>query len=219
MQEESRVPRSDHFQLKLSFRSTTRRRAEAAAAFLAAGVVSTVSYGWGWGHITFPKTPGETVVASVGYRNEALIFTVLICLAAILVGTSESTGSWLRKLSRSTAIPSVALAGYAAYDLAQERSHAIAALAANTAKGHTLPLDSVRALINGQVALGMVRFSFAPGIYVAFVAAALGALGAYLGWDAMSSEPGGPQPDAHTAWGFQPAQSWSPSVPVPPPAR
>ena len=177
-----------NFRLTLSFRHVTRERAVATSVLLLAAIAGIASFAMGWGHLIYPTSLTESAVASVGHRSAAIYCSVWLTLAAVLVGMLESSGLYLRRFIRSAAVAAGALAAYALYDLSSERSRAIDALITNTANAAHTPVQLMHEIVTREVAAGIVRFWFAPGIYVAFVAAGLGFLGAYLGSRALARE-------------------------------
>jgi hypothetical protein len=186
----------------LSFANLKGRRAVAAWLFVLAAGLAAGSFAWGWCHLTFPASPGVQAVASVGHRPVTIVFALLMILAAVRIGLMAPNPALARRLAISTRITAIVLASFVLWDLSAERSHAIAQLVTNTANQLHLRVETVRAAIDAQVARGLVRVSFAPGIAVAGLAALTCVVAGYVA-RAASREPVGdstrPSPPGSTA--------------------
>jgi hypothetical protein len=193
------VRSTEHSHLTLSFRHMTRERGIAASLYLAAAVLALGSFAWGWGHLTYPKTSTSLAVAAVGHRPVTIGYAIFMFLGAIRVGTLEARGTNLQRWLGLSALVTLVMVGYATYDVVAERSAAISKLVANTASSLHLPVSAVQAEINRQVSEGLVKFSFAPGIYLAFVACLVGALAVSIARRAIVPVQDVPK-DAHPGW-------------------
>jgi hypothetical protein len=96
--------RSSDLQLQLSFRNANRERLTTAGLYVLAACIGAVSYGWGWGHITYPASPTGETIASVGHRPYAIYFAVFMVIAAIIIATIDP-GAYHRRYVRWLYLP------------------------------------------------------------------------------------------------------------------
>ena len=102
----------------------------------------------------------------------------------------------------------VILGGYAGYDLATEKTRAVSTLIDNTARSSGVGADRAAAVIQKQVAHGIVRVMFTAGIYLALFAAALAIAGGLVTLVAGRKDRA---PDAGPAGrNVEPGHPWGP---------
>lgn len=159
----------------------TRTRYTGAILLILAGGLAVLSGVLGWATFTFPRTATLTRSIRVGHSTLAIVLGLFLVLRGVLAATLKDPVS-ARRWGVLGVLGGLLLGGFAVYDLATEKSRAVAALASNTARSIGVPVGRVRPLIDQQVAKGIVRLTFDVGIYLALAAGVLALAGAAVTW-------------------------------------
>jgi hypothetical protein len=154
------------------------RPPSAPLAMAVGGALAVASYLLNWATFTFPGPSDTEMVVHIGHRNVALFFGILLLARGVM--------TWRLGLSAGRAwggfavVTGAILAGYAVYDLLTLRSVAVDVLVSNTVEQLRIPVAEVRAIVDAQIAQGVLGVTFLPGIFLALAGGLLGIVGGVL---------------------------------------
>lgn len=136
-----------------------------------AGVLAIVSGFSKWASISFPRSGSASATELVGNDTVALIVGFFLLFRAYMTwrGSEAEARRWGGWAIFSGGI----LLGYAVYDLVTLRTRVLDSLVANTAASAGVSEAEVRAIVERQVADGVVRFAVRPGLSLALAAGAI----------------------------------------------
>jgi len=150
---------------------SVERRLVVPSLLAVAGVLAIVSGLLKWASLSFPRSASGTDTELIGNDTIALIIGFFLLVRAYM--TWRGSEAEARRWGGWAIVSGGILLGYAIYDLATLRSRVLDSLISNTASSAGLPVAEVRAIVERQVAEGIVRFAVRPGLYLAIVAGSL----------------------------------------------
>jgi hypothetical protein len=156
----------------------SQRRLVVPALLAGAGILAIASGLLKWASISFPRTGSSTDTEFVGADTVAWIAGLYLLARAYV--TLRGTEGRARAWGGLALVSGAFLIGYAIYDLVTLRTRVLDSLIANTADSAGLTVAQVRAIVESQVAEGVVRFGFRSGIYLALVAGCMALVGGLL---------------------------------------
>jgi hypothetical protein len=147
----------------------------APLAMAVGGALAVASYLLNWATLSFPGPSNTETVVHIGHRNVALFFGILLLARGVMtLRLGRSAG---RAWGGFAIVTGAILAGYAVYDLLTLRSVAVDVLVSNTVDQLGMTVAEVRALVDAQIAQGLLRVAFLPGIFLALAGGLLGIMG------------------------------------------
>jgi hypothetical protein len=146
----------------------SQRRLVVPALLAVAGILAIASGLLKWASISFPRTGSSTDTEFVGADTVAWIAGLYLLARAYVTwrGTEAQARAW----GGLALVSGAFLIGYAIYDLVTLRTRVLDSLIANTADSAGMTVAQVRAIVESQVAEGVVRFTFRSGVYLALAA-------------------------------------------------
>lgn len=151
----------------------------AGGATILAGVIAFVGSLLHWARLAYPTASKGVVTATVGHDRVGLYLGAFLVVAGIVVLISR-TPQTRRSWGASSAVSGLLIAAFAIYDWVTIKSQAVNSLAAATPAGNPREAAFVKALIRQGVAVGRIRVSLRPGIYLALAAAVVSVAGGTL---------------------------------------
>jgi len=147
----------------------------ATGLFATAGVLAIASNILKWGSATFPESPSKTVTGYLGHAEIGL-FVGLLLLGSAYV-TWRGTDSQRRTGGLLGALGAAVLLGFAIYDVSTIPHRLLSELASGVADRLGVPVAQVRAVIDQQVAQGVITVKRLPGLSLAMLAGIVGLAG------------------------------------------
>jgi hypothetical protein len=158
-----------------------------------AAASALLSYTFHWAKLTIGSASVSPVSSYVGYRRVGLIGGLVLVLCAVLIWRLKP-----REAKRWGGVAVVAgafVGGFAIYDLTTEKSRSVARLAKSVAGILGMPVDQARSVLEAEVAKGLVKVTFTPGLWLALAAAALAVVGGIVTFSTSVEEPAPSAPE------------------------
>jgi hypothetical protein len=139
----------------------------AGGLILLAGLAGVASFGLGWARVVYPTTEPGLATVRAGHARVGLflgLFMIVAGFVVVMVRSREAARAW----ATVGVACGLALGAFAILDLFGARRRAIDGLIALAARSGQGPVARLRIMLTP-----LLRFSFRPGIYLAFASVAL----------------------------------------------